>query len=391
MESLAGTRPGDGLADIIFAIVFDKITKKITSRIQELLGLGEHLVYGPFKLTEETEASSYRDIPELMDVVWADDLALCLRCRSAEELPDAMRTVARVVFEECLDHGLTPNLQPGKTELMLMVKGPGCKKVRAELFNQPEPMLRLKNLPEDFSEIRLIHVYKHLGTRVQVGLRYMAEIRARFGQASVTYKKYRRQIFQNRLLPLTRRIQLFKSLVMSILEFNVGSWGKLQKGEFSYMEKRLHGFYRGLARATVGEDTLRTWNNYKLRAFLQLPDVQTLLHGARLRYSLSIYNSAPHTLWDLIRAEGQWHGLLIEAYAWFRYQLYGYGPDKSGHPWEPDLHEWSKSAPTSLRKWIRRAEQHAILQQVKHSEWREWHHDMLQQYINGGYDRRKFN
>ena len=89
---------------------------------------------------------------------------------------------------------------------------------------------------------------------------------------------------------------------MSVLEFNLGTWGALQKGETNYAEKRLHGFYRGLASATVDEMTLRTWNNTKVRALVQMPSLQTLLHGARMRYSLSVYKSGPPTLWDLIQA-----------------------------------------------------------------------------------------
>ena len=387
VESLAGTRPGDGLADIVFGMVFHKITKKITSRLQELLDIQPHDIKGAFNLTKEPDdGSRSRDFPEMMDVVWADDLALCLRRKSAEELPEAMQTLTQVVFQECLDHGLTPNLRPGKSEVLLMIKGPGCRKVKAAVFNSKEPTLKVDNVPEEFAEVRLVSVYKHLGTRVQVGLRHMAEIRARFGQASTTYRKYRRQIFQNKLLSLQRRVQLFKSLVMSVLEYNIGTWGCLTKGEVNYMRKRLYGYYRGLARATIGEDTLRTWNTDRVLAYVQLPDITTLLHGARLRYSLSVYSSGPRTLWDLIWAERQWHSLLREAYEWFNQQLVGYGPDRHGHKWEADIHEWSISGAASLRKWLRRAEQHDILQKVKHTEWREWHHEMLQQFISGGYN-----
>ena len=388
VESLAGSRPGDGLADIVFGLVFHRIMKKVTEKLQEILHITPHVVNGAFDLSIHPIVSRREPpLPELIDVVWADDLAMALRCGKAEELPDAMKILAKTVFEECLDHGLTPNLKPGKTEMMLNMRGPGSKKIKAEIFNKNDPMLEVHECREGFQQIRLIATYKHLGSRVHMALRPMAEIKARFGQAASVYRKYRRQVFQNKLLSLSKRKQLFRSLVMSVLEFSLGTWGPLLKGETNYAEKRLHGFYRGLARATVDEATLRTWNNTKIRAFVQMPSLQTLLNGARMRYSLSVYNSGPPTLWDLIYAERDWHEQLLEGHDWFKQQLKGYGPDKSGHPWDPNLHEWSAHEAKSLRGWIRKAEQHEILQGVKHSEWLEWHYEVLQEMIRGGYNR----
>ena len=80
-----------------------------------------------------------------------------------------------------------------------------------------------------------------------------------------------------------------------------------------------------LARATVDELELRTWNHQKVRAFVQMPDAQTLLHGSRLRYTISIYKSGPPTLWDLIKADGTWQGELQAGHLWFREQLRGHG------------------------------------------------------------------
>lgn len=283
VESLAGTRPGDGLADLVFGLVFHRITKRITEKLIEPLHLQEHTVRGKFNLFDQTGVDCEQSaMPDLIDVVWADDLAMAWRCRGAADLSNGMQILTQTVFRECLAHALTPNLKPGKTELLMIVKGAGCKKVRAELFAQPEPMLEISEVPQNFSRVRMTASYRHLGTRIHIGLKHLLEIKCRLGQASAIYKKYRRQTFQNRLLSLNKRLYLFKSLVMSVLEFNAGTWGCLLKGEMQYLDKKLHGFYRGLVRATVDEMQLRTWNNTRIRAHVQMPDAQTLLHGARL-------------------------------------------------------------------------------------------------------------
>jgi len=80
--------------------------------------------------------------------------------------------------------------------------------------------------------------------------------------------------------------------------FHVQRWymGSLLKSEFRYFEKRLHSLYRGLARGDIPEVVLRLWSNERVRAFVQLPSAQEILHGARLRYSVSLYSSGPPTL-----------------------------------------------------------------------------------------------
>ncbi len=185
VESLAGSRPGDELADIVFGLVFHRILKKVTERLQDDLQLTPHVVQGAFDLSATPMMSPQAiSLPELIDVVWADDLAMALRCKAAGDLPDSMKTMVRIVFEECLDHGLTPNLKPGKTEMMMNIRGPGSKKVKAEIFNKCDPMLDVPDGREGFQQTRLIASYKHLGSRVHMGLRPMAEIKARFGQAA---------------------------------------------------------------------------------------------------------------------------------------------------------------------------------------------------------------
>ena len=127
VESLAGTRPGDGLADIVFGLVFHRITQRITERLSEEMGIGGHVVTGQFDLfAEEGAGPGDYNMPELIDVVWADDLAMAWRSPTAAGLADGMRKIT-------------------------------------------------------------------------------------------SYRKFRKQLFQNKLLSLGKRIYLFKSMVLSVL------------------------------------------------------------------------------------------------------------------------------------------------------------------------------
>lgn len=113
-----------------------------------------------------------------------------------------MQVIVGEIFRECFKHGMVPNLKKGKTEILIVPQGPGSKRVRMDLFGTGEPSITVEDVPEDFQRVRIISQYRHLGTRVHVGTKLMAEIKASMGQAWTAYRKMRRQIFQNRLLGL---------------------------------------------------------------------------------------------------------------------------------------------------------------------------------------------
>lgn len=118
LETLAGSRPGDGFADLVFGFAFKRIMKKVMSRLAEDFNFTEVQITDPFDLTADPPQC---DLPEILQVVWADDLAIAYRRRGATELVEDMGRICSVVFQECLRHGLVPNLKKGKTELLLLL------------------------------------------------------------------------------------------------------------------------------------------------------------------------------------------------------------------------------------------------------------------------------
>ena len=382
VESLAGTRPGDGLADLTFGYVFKRIMARAVGRIKEQLGI-EDVSYEPrYDLTKQPPDG--RPLPRLIEVVWADDLAIAYRARDARVLVQHLRAIVTIIFQENIRHALIPNMKAGKTEAQLILKGTNSKVMKAEIYNNDSPSLEIEDVPDDFSRLRIVATYRHLGTRVDVSVRHRADMKARLGQAVTTYRKYRKAIFQNRLLDQTKRVFLFRSLVMSVLSYNIGTWGKLLASELSYFRTKLYGMYRGILRCEIPELDLRLWNNDRILARLGLPSVEVLLSSARLRYSTTLYSSAPDAVWHLLAAEGDWLEQLRQDYDWFLYQLAGYGPGPSGNPWSPDIHQWCMENLKSFKPWIGRAVMHDTLQHKKEVDWREWHFNFLDQSIKVG-------
>ena len=178
----------------------------------------------------------------------------------------------------------------------------------------------------------------------------MSEIKARTGAAMSIYRKHRRQVFQNRRIDLEKRKMLLKTLVLSVVKFNVGTWPTLSEGEFAYFRTRIYKLYRGIVRSEVGEETQRGWNDDRVLAFLNMPNAQCLLHEARLSYMVSVLNTGPSILRRLAAGEQRWLMAVRNAGDWLYYQLRGLGPDKFGNLWNPDLEQCAKENPKQFKK-----------------------------------------
>ena len=381
-ESLAGTRPGDGLADVVFSFVFQRLLKRVHEEIQEAFTWENYHIAEEVDITKEPAVDIH--LPPLIEVVRADDLAFALHASTPTEAVLKIKLVAQHLFQKCLCHGMQPNMARNKTEIMLSLRGPGSRHLKKELFNQDVPTIQIEGVPQDYENIKLTGTYKHLGHRLQLGDDIMAEIKSRTGQACSVFRKYRRHVFQNPRIQLAKRRYLFQTLVMSILRYNMGTWPRLSGKSWHYFQSRVMKMYRGIIRTTVKEPELRFWNNDRVLSFLELPSPAALLHDARLRYSLSLLRHGPKQLWTLLIAEREWLALLRESIDWMQEQLVGYGPDRQGNPFAPNWNQWFREQPTAIKGWISKAVRHHTLQHHIKTQWEEWHHTFMLECRDSG-------
>ena len=374
-ESTAGTRPGDGLADVLFSFVFKRVMQKVQRSLQEVFQWPDPPVCAPVNIEHPPEQQP--ELPRYVEVVWADDLAFAVEEGKAEQVVDTMRIVTSHIFQQCLRHGMRPNMSKGKTEIMFRIQGLGSRQLRRDLYNTEAPFLQIEGVPEHYSKVRLTGSYRHLGHQLLVGDSIFAEIKSRTGQASSIYRKYKRLVFQNPRLPLSKRKYLFQALVLSVLRFNLGTWPRLSDKQFHYFQTKVMAMYRGLIRPIIAEPVLRFWNHARILEFLELPSAEIILHDARLRYSLSLLKSGPSMLWHLLAVEGEWLSLLQDSLTWMTGQLKGYGPDRTGRDFQQDWHTLFKQQPNSSKAWLGKACRHAILQFGIRTQWTEWHHEFL--------------
>ena len=159
--TLAGSRPGDTFADLIFSFVFSKILGRITAAFSHH-GWKTESPSPPTK-SQFPQPCDLKSFPDFVQLTWADDLAVLQKQPSAKELVDRTSLAMGVLCDLCWKHGLEPNFHPGKTEGMLHLRGAHSKAVKKEIFDQEAPEIRIPSTLREEVRLRIVAKYKHLG------------------------------------------------------------------------------------------------------------------------------------------------------------------------------------------------------------------------------------
>ena len=123
-----GTRPGDNLADLMFSYLFASVLSRVKDSLLSEgidVSLPWHDAMRGSSLPVDGDPSSAG--VRLTDCTWMDDMCLMVSTKSACDLFPALRFAAETLLDLCLGHGMTPNLDKGKSEAIAMVHGAGSR------------------------------------------------------------------------------------------------------------------------------------------------------------------------------------------------------------------------------------------------------------------------
>ena len=370
-----GTRPGDNLADLLFSFVFARLLRRLMSTMEEE-GVS-------FNITDCCEPHPF---PWQLDVqnvatlnmfgpVWADDLAVMISAASPGRLISDTRRTAGFLFDQFAISGMDVNLGVSKTEIVLTLRGAKAPAIRRELFRHAEPCLDIESRLVGTVHVRLVQTYRHLGTVFATNSRMIPEIRQKIGHAKAEFRLHRKKVYSQSKLTSGRRIQLFKSLILSGLLYNIAIWPPLSKQETDNFATGIMSLYASLAYAIWDTDTF-SWRDERILSTLSMPSPEELLRMARLRYLQHIVQQGDQSIWTILHADGGWLRLVEQDLEWMRSQI----------PWRvpqtDPRDEWTPwEALIRLGKpWkglVAKAGQHAERQRKKHSDWYDWHRTIL--------------
>ena len=381
-QTNAGSRPGDPLADITFSFLFMKVMLKVRHDLEEagvILSLdwcGNKTIHPSCSTTVVTE--------QLMEVIWADDLAIMILAPTASNLLRRVAVVAQIVIDHSLDHGLEPNMSKGKTEAILSLRGKESVAVRKKVYATNEPVLDFDSRHWGLSKLRVVTQYSHLGGKINHLGNDKMEIFSRLGHAKTLFNQYRRVLFQSPQVQFDMKAMLMLPLVLSTLQYAMGTWSNFSPKVVATARARLLHLYQRLLVRTCDFEVLCQMPYDEILAKTQLPDFEDLLHVNRLRHLGSLLRVGPKALWALLEHEQTWLEHAGDSMRWLWKQL-EYSIELQ-HP-DNDWNSWSHLIQLQPKRWaglLARAQKHAILQRTNAWCVKHWTTVILESLVDCG-------
>ncbi|CAE7261007.1 RE2 [Symbiodinium sp. CCMP2592] len=253
----AGSRPGESLADAIFAFIYSRVIGRVFE-----VAHGEGL---------------------LSEVGYDEHSGAFGKPRSGTEVV------------------LRPNLRRGKTMAIVSVVGQGSSKARHEFFDHGRPVLQLQDLQ---LEVGIAPQYVHLGGVVDTGCTMKPEMRRRLAQAGAAYEAAQGLLFNNKRLPVTTRAQLFHTTILSTF-YNLAIWTPAGPA----WEQMASGYTR-ILRRLLGPNV--GWQRvYRIPGpFVHLATGQWRLEHEAVKSRMSLLTAmtgnGPTALWAILQQEQTW-------------------------------------------------------------------------------------
>ncbi|CAE7282967.1 unnamed protein product [Symbiodinium sp. CCMP2592] len=278
-SSQAGSRPGESFADAIFSFVYARVLGQIT----EILDGEGVLWYMKYDSAVGAFGGNDEGTPHLIrDATWADDSSFPFEDDCPWRFVRKAQGISAVVISKCQSFGMDPNLAPGKTALVLSLRGKGSQATRRHFFAEAQ--------------------YTHLGGVLDMNANGKAESSLALAQSS--YDSGRRLVYQNKMLPLSTRAKLFEVSVLPSI-FNLSQW--VPRGEaWTRLALGYTRIVRNLLIPHVPDDRLFHVPStliYKATGCWRLE-----LHARKARLSLlvSLIIAGPEVLWGVLQTEREW-------------------------------------------------------------------------------------
>lgn len=311
-----GSRPGDSFADIVFTFLFSRVLQNFQQKLQTH-DLQEFFHVDPCFDPFETNQRNQSEMHVHTGPVWMDDLCVTLSSDTAEGALHKAGVTSSLLMDTLEEHAMLPNLKKGKTELLISLRGPGVRAAKARFFGPCSTGMMPVVGEHAVRHITVVGEYQHLGGLLHHAGDHRKEMKRRVAQAHQAFSAHRRQIFQNRDLPLKKRTQLFESLVLTKLLYGCESWHLADQRSKSFLHSAVLRLYKRLLR--VPHDGALT--DEEVCVALSLPTPTELLRRARLRYIGTLHRCESTVAWGLLHADLPWCALVRDDLLWMWHQL----------------------------------------------------------------------
>ena len=297
----AGSRPGEAWADVIFTFIFDKVMKKIKTRLTDL----DVCTALPFSgVPEPWQDSDMNNSAEFLAAIWADDAVYPVADKDPRRMLLRLKTTASVVLDTCASFGLEANLKPGKTSILLKMRGRNSRQAAREHFPVGRSELCCQRATTQTVAIPIVPLYKHLGGLLDPDFQSMPEAKRRGCVAASAFDCRAKQLFHNRHVPLATKSGLFPGLITPTY-FNLAIWEPTGKAwahmEFAYARLVCRLLWNRCQR----EDYFRVAPALAFECTRVLP-LHLIAAQRRIGMLIAIVETDSPAIWALLQLEKHW-------------------------------------------------------------------------------------
>ena len=250
-----GTRPGDPIGDILFNLAFSLVLADARTMFEatcsDAVWVGDPLPWVPG--TEVALPPTF-----FAEIAFVDDVVQIIYTDKVDRLLPLLQCLAACTHDAAAKRGLDINYGSGKTEALFQPRGLGSKAVKHLVRNQMAHQIPVVT-ENGAQSLRLVDQYKRLGTYVQLDAITARDRRHRIAMAKQAAGQLHRSFFTKKAISVAAKQQVFSSLVLSRLMYNVHVWSWITEKELSTWADGLRYAVRPLAQGSLRGGALPCW------------------------------------------------------------------------------------------------------------------------------------
>ena len=305
-QTSQGTRPGNPLADLLFAFLFSRVSKEVQAQM-DLAGCLDQFPVRWFPGVPLSEEEQLNCAPGIGS--WADDLYLACTVESAKTLLSTATTVSKIAIDVAASFGLFLNLGDDKTNLLLVPRGPGSFEFKRLLATEGRPELSVMTQSLGQVSVKIVKDYVHLGALFD-GTSCRPEISRRFLLSSPLVKQLRRPVFGDPSLSLSLKSMLLQSYVLSRFLFGLSTWHFAVKKDYQLWFSKLVRLYSVLLPKHAKGPGFQSLD---LLALTRQLHPALLLAKHRLALLSRMFDTGLAPLWSILQESQLWcHQVLAD-------------------------------------------------------------------------------
>ena len=299
----SGTRPGDGIADVLFAAIF----------VNGLLAVQDRLACEGI--------SQFQGSGAPLMPTWADDASLPMQGSSPEHFLQKASVGCQIVHEELGRRALELSYREDKSALLVSWRGVGSRTLHARCLCSQKPLVFQAFGKE--VQVPLVSSYVHLGTKITDQCSAMPDIRRKLQQASARAKPVAAKVLRWEAIELEKRKLILRSIGVSVARYNFEVWGSLSIDEqrawcsgFDSLYRLLHGEDRHTSSPVCP-------TVYEVCGRAGMPFPMAVASLCRIRHLVRVVTQNHSALWEALVHEfalsgDSWLHLLLRDLEWVK-------------------------------------------------------------------------